>query len=462
MLCVGLMVAGVSALAQPLPPGVIYAGEYKNYLAAINTPDPTARAQAIEIWLTWYPTSVLRAGAFEAAMAAWQSAGNPAKADAVAVRLLQTDPDNVRALANRAYSGRARAMAGEEAALAPAVAAAQRGISVMVKWQKPASMSDAEFSTLKMQVLAVFDGTLAYAALQAKDYLTARKHFLAAVAVEDNLQDCYQLSVALLEGQPPDPQGFWYALRAASLARAAKNDATAEGIEKYTRSWYLHYHGSDEGWDRLVSRVASGERRPPNDLGSTISRALTAPEAAVEMANATNLGALSFGEWEFVLSHRDDSPDNQAAAEKVWKAIGEKQRGGARLKLPVKVIAATSERIEAAIAEANQSSNTPDIEVVLTHELRPLPAAGSTISIIGVLSDYRPKPFVFFLTKAELAEESMPVAGGACATPRPQMCTRDYRPACGVRQDGSRRTYGNACSACADPDVLSQAAGACP
>ena len=466
MLCAGLVFAGASARAQPsqpLPPGVIYPGEYNNYLSAINTPDLTARAQAIEIWLTWYPYSVLRAGAFEAAMAAWQSAGNPAKADAVAMRLLQSDPDNVRALANRAYSGRARAMAGEEAALAPAVTAAQRGVLAMSKWQKPASLSEAEFSTVKLQVLAVFDGTLGYAALQAKDYLHARKHFLAAVSVEpDNLQDCYQLSVALLEGQPPDPQGFWYALRAASLARAAKNGVAGESIEKYTRSWYLHYHGSDEGWDRLVSRVASGDKRPPNDLSSTITRALTASEAAVQMANVVNLSALSFGEWEFVLAHRDDSPDNQAAAEKVWKAIGEKQRGGARLKLPVKVIAASPERLEAALAEQNQSSNTADIEIAMAHELRPMPAAGTTISIIGVLSDYRPKPFLFFLTRAELAEESMPVAGGACATPRPQMCTRDYRPACGVRQDGSRRTYGNACSACADPEIVSQAAGACP
>src|SRR5476651_1833804 len=166
MLCVGLVFAGASARAQPLPPGVIYPGEYNNYLSAINTPDLTARAQAIEIWLTWYPSSVLRGGAFEAAMAAWQSAGNPAKADAVAVRLLQVDPDNVRALANRAYSGRARAMAGEEAALAPAVAAAQRGFAAMPKLQKPAAMSEADFTHLKMQLVAVLDGTLGYAALQ--------------------------------------------------------------------------------------------------------------------------------------------------------------------------------------------------------------------------------------------------------------------------------------------------------
>jgi hypothetical protein len=66
------------------------------------------------------------------------------------------------------------------------------------------------------------------------------------------------------------------------------------------------------------------------------------------------------------------------------------------------------------------------------------------------------------MTRAELAPESLPVAGGACADPRPQMCTHEYRPACGLRRDGSRKTYGNACTACSDPQVVTQAAGACP
>lgn len=467
VLCLGLACAGLPAHAQTppasLPPGITNPAEYKAYLAAINQQDAAKRASDLEIFLAWYPNSVLRIDACEQAMAAWQAANNPAKADAVAVRLLQIDPDNVRALANRAYSGRARAMAGENNALAPSVAAAQRGIAALPKWQKPASMTEPDFTRLKMQIVAIFDGTLGYAALEAKDYTKARSHFLEATTVEpDSLPDAYQLSVALLEGQPTDPLGFWYAARAMAIARAAKNDAAAAGIEKYARARYQHYHGSDAGWDKLVTRVAAGERAPPENFSASILRKMSPSETAIQLAATADPGALSFDEWELVLAHRDDSPDNKAAAEKVWQAIGEKQRGGARLKLPVKVIKATPDLIEAALSEENQASNTADLEITLTHVLQPLPASGSKISIIGTLNDYRPKPFMFFLTKAELAEESMSVAGGACADPRPQMCTRDYRPACGVLRDGSRKTFSNACSACADADVMSQAAGACP
>ena len=49
----------------------------------------------------------------------------------------------------------------------------------------------------------------------------------------------------------------------------------------------------------------------------------------------------------------------------------------------------------------------------------------------------------------------------ACKEPRPQMCTRDYRPVCAKLDDGSRKTYSNGCTACTDPKVTSYYQGAC-
>jgi hypothetical protein len=451
-----------AAPARELPRGVSNPAEYASYLAALNTADAAKRAQALEVFLAWYPGSVLRIGAYEQAMAAWQSAGDPAKADALALRLLQIDPENVRALVNRAYVGRTRAMAGAADALAPALAAAQQGMAALPKWQRPATLSEPDFTRLKLQFVAIFDGTLGFAALQAKDYGKARNHLLEAVKIEpDTMPDIYQLSVAMLEGQPLDALGFWYAARAIAISRAAKSATAAASIEKYARSRYQHYHGSDEGWSDLLARVAASGNRPPEDFAASISRALSPSESAVVMATSDPVN-LSFVEWEFVLSHREDSAENRSAADRVWKAIGDKQKGGARLKIPMKVIAATPDRLQGAISEENQASNAVDLDVELDHALSPLPAVGAAILVVGSLSNYRAQPFLFYLTKAELADESLPVAGGDCADPRPQICTREYRPACGTHRDGSRKTYGNACSACADGEVVSQAAGACP
>ncbi len=463
VLSLALALAAVDAAAQSRS-SFQNPAEYDTYMAALNSADATRRATAMEVFIAWYPASVLRVEAYEQAIAAWHAAGQPAKADALAAKLLQVDPDNVRALANRVYVGRARAVQGEPAAIASMVAAAERGLAALPKWQKPVSLTDAAFARTKEQMGAVFNGALGYAALEAKDYDKARSYYRDAVAAEpDNLQDVYQLAVSQLEGTPLDALGFWFAARSIAIARAAKNDIAARDIDRYVRSRYRLYRGSEEGWDELLARVIAGESAPPAGFVKSIPRVLTAPEKALQLVEDNDPASLSFADWVLVLRHRDATPANKAAAEKVWKAILDKQHGGGmRLKIPVKVITATPDVIEAAITDEAQAANVADLHITMSRPLAPLPAVGAKIAIVGKLSDYRPQPFRFLMTQAELAPESLPVAGGPCADPRPQMCTRDYRPACGLRRDGSRKTYGNACTACSDAQVVTQAAGACP
>ena len=184
---------------------------------------------------------------------------------------------------------------------------------------------------------------------------------------------------------------------------------------------------------------------------------------ALQLVEDNDPATLSFANWALVLRHRDVDARQQGGGRAGVEGDRRQAEGRRRrLKIPVKVISATPDRIEAAITDENQASNTVDLNVTMARPLSPLPAVGSNISILGVLSDYRPQPFLFLMVRGELAPELLPVAGGPCADPRPQMCTRDYRPACGLRRDGSRKTYGNACSACADPAVVTQGAGACP
>jgi tetratricopeptide (TPR) repeat protein len=462
LLSLVLAVASLGAAAQNRA-SFANPAEYDNFQAALNTRDPARRATAMEVFVAWYPNSILRIEALEHAMAAWTLAKEPAKADFIAGKLLQLDPDNVRALASRVYAGRTRALQGDKAATAPMAADAERGLAALARWQKPASMDAAAFARTREQMSAVFNGALGYAALQARDFDRARRHYRESVAAEpDNLQDVYQLSVAQLEGTPLDALGFWFAARAIAIARSARNDTAAADIDRYVRSRYRIYRGSEEGWDELLARVVAGERAPPGGFVKSIPRALTPAELAVQLVEDNEPGSLKVKDWALVLRHRDATPANRTAADRLWQAIVDKQQGGTRLKIPVKVIAATPDIIEAAITDEAEAGNVADLRIVMARPLAPLPAVGARIAIVGTLSEYRPQPFLFTMTRGELAPESLPVAGGACADPRPQTCTRDYRPACGVHRDGSRKTYGNACTACSNPDVVSQAAGACP
>ena len=60
----------------------------------------------------------------------------------------------------------------------------------------------------------------------------------------------------------------------------------------------------------------------------------------------------------------------------------------------------------------------------------------------------------------------------ACGSPRPEICTREYRPVCAERDTGVRCvttpcpssewiTIGNACSACSEPKVMGYRPGPC-
>jgi hypothetical protein len=48
-----------------------------------------------------------------------------------------------------------------------------------------------------------------------------------------------------------------------------------------------------------------------------------------------------------------------------------------------------------------------------------------------------------------------------CGDPRPEMCMEIYQPVCGFTKDGTSKTYGNSCHACANHDVVRYTPGEC-
>jgi len=76
--------------------------------------------------------------------------------------------------------------------------------------------------------------------------------------------------------------------------------------------------------------------------------------------------------------------------------------------------------------------------------------------------------FALFIALPAYAEQPRPApptpaASGqmTCTEPRPEVCTREYRPVCGTKRDGARQTYGNGCSACGDRNVVGHVPGPC-
>ncbi len=233
--------------------------EYKAYNDAISQTTPQTKAPALEAYLTAYPQSAVKAATLEQLMLAYSSF-DPAKTLDAADRLLQVDPNNLRALTFEVYfrqqaGDQATDAAAKQAAYDKAAEYAQKGLTVT----KPQEMSDADFNALKTAATPVFYRAIATAALGKKDAATAvdaLKKDLASVPVADTtkpgplLQDTYTLGSAYYQSTPPDLINCaWYAARAAAFAPEPYKSQMLP-LAKYC---YKKYHGADDGFDALLA-----------------------------------------------------------------------------------------------------------------------------------------------------------------------------------------------------------------
>jgi hypothetical protein len=389
--------------------------EFTAYMTALNMTDPHAKAQAMENFVKQYPSSIVKVEALEQALAGYQAQPtNAAKVEAIATQLLQADPGHVPALAI------ITAIKQNQASTAPQFAElrslGEKGLQALQGWKKPEGMSNEDYDKRKVLMKGIFASAAGFGALQAKDYAAAKSDYLLAIEAEPtNFVHFFRLAVAMLEPTPQDINGFWYGAKAISLAQG--NQAAIQSISPYLTSRYKKYHGGMDGWDQLVTSTAAATAPP---AGFTIKPAPTVCELAADAVPPGKPIELSFSDRETVLGCRDKSPANKAAAEAVWQDLQKLQKNGeAKLKVPVKVIAAPDNNtLEVAVGEDNQKDNKTDMKVQMEKPMTKLPAVGSTTDIIGVISDYTPEPFMFTMTKGELPAPPKPKPPVKKATPR--------------------------------------------
>src|SRR5208337_2080927 len=186
-----LLVLAVSPLAQQMAAQAAQAGqpaqssqkqikdpaEYNAYVNAIQQTNPAQKAAAVEAFLQTYPNSVMKEDALEQLMAAYQGAGDAQKTIDTANRILQVNPNNVRALALLAYNSRAAASQGGpqmQQNLDKAKEYCEKGLQAVHNMAKPEGMSDADFTKFHNETSAIFEGAVGFAALQQKDFATAQ------------------------------------------------------------------------------------------------------------------------------------------------------------------------------------------------------------------------------------------------------------------------------------------------
>jgi tetratricopeptide (TPR) repeat protein len=387
-----------SGASQSSGPVIKDPAEYNAYMAAIQQTDANAKISGLEAFLTQYPNSVVKSDAMELLLAAYQQTGNEAKTLDIAQKMLDANPNNVRALAILTYTYRAKAMnGGPDAAqnITKAQDFGQKGLGAIDSFPKPQGMPDADFDKLKTQMMQIFESAVGNGAFQNKDYPTAIKNLKAASdASPTDFSLVYPLALAYLQSTPPDYiNGVWYASRASVIAPAQFKAQ----IQKYAESQYNKYHGGDDGWSDVLAQAQANTTQP---AGFTIKPAPTPAEQAHTLATSKTPKDMSFAEWQMVLSNAQQ-PDQDT----VWNAIK-----GVGLQMEGTVIAATDTELQIAASQDDIDQKRADIILTMTGPIpaRLMPKVGATLDFGGTPESYTPNPFVMTMDKGTLLKAAAP------------------------------------------------------
>jgi hypothetical protein len=369
--------------------------EYNAYVGAIQQQDAAAKVSGLEAFLAQYPNSVMKEDALEVLMGAYQQAGNQAKVMDTANRLLTANANNVRALVLLAYNERAAQK------WADAKGHAERGLQALPTMPKPDGTSDADFEKQKGQLAELLESVAGFSALQLKDNATAEKDLRLAVEADPtNVENVYPYALACLTATPEDDvNGLFFIARAANLV---KDPAGKAQITKFGRSKYVKYHGSDEGWNDLLTLTATTTLPA---AGFTVKQYVppTPAEQAHDLVKdktPADIKKLSFAEWELVLSA--GTPED---ADKVWSVIK-----GVPLQMEATVVKAGATELQIAASQDDIDAKRADIVVTMTGTIPPklMPADGSTLDFEGTPVSFAPNPFVMTMEKGALLTKAVP------------------------------------------------------
>jgi hypothetical protein len=394
--------------AQQTGGGVTLApAEYNDYTAAIGQSSPQAQAQALEAFLTKYPQSQVKNDVLQRLMAAYSSI-NPPTPDSItktldaADRLLQVDPNNIRAYTMKTYFNMSAAdqttdPAAKLAALDKAAEAATKGLAAT----KPNDMSEADFNNVKNAAAPFFHRAIAADALIKKDGATAvtqLKQNLASAKPEETktpgpiLQDTYTLAQAYYQSTPPELLNCaWYATRAASFAPEPYKSQMMP-LAKYC---YKKYHGADDGFDALAT-ASQASLDPPANIKDTIKPAPSPADIVKQViASTPDLATLAISDKEFIL--QNGSPEDSA---KVWDTIK-----GKSVQFPdATVVSVTDTALQVAVSDDAVQSKTADFTFNLTAPLKTPPAAGAKVTVTGTYASFTPQPIMITMSDGAVVE----------------------------------------------------------
>src|SRR5580692_2151714 len=325
--------------------------EFNAYQMFTTQTDPKAKASAGESFLTTYPQSIAKNLVLDSLIDNYQGLGDADKTLSAASRLLQVDPNNMKAILISVFIKKGQCGKTSDAqACDDAAALASKGLQVA----KPASTSDDDWKKQTGLAYPVFHSTIALDdAVSKKDFKAAQDEYKAELMLYTDdqsksagLQDTLLLAQAYKQPGPAQDlvKACWFYARVWDFAPANYKAQIEPQLEYY----YKKYHGALDGLDGLKT-AAQASTFPP---GSFVISPAKSPAEQIHdlLASTPDLNTLALADKETVLAlgSKDD-------ADKLWALLKDKQSP-----VPGIVIEATATTIKVAVTQDAKDAKVAD------------------------------------------------------------------------------------------------------
>jgi tetratricopeptide (TPR) repeat protein len=385
-----------------------------------------AKAAAIEGFLQTYPNSVVKDDLLGDLMTTYTSLQEYPKAIDAANRLLKDDPNNLGAFTIEVYSnvvqaGQTADPAAKQALLDDAAAMAQRGLDTT----KPIMTPQADWDKRKNAATPIFAAAMGADADAKKDTAGAEKAYiteLKSMKPADTqvpgqaLQDTFNLGVDYLHQTPPDYISCaFYAARASYFAPGPYKSQMLPTATYCFKKYQGPQPPAGQTFDKLQA-LAQANVFAPADLGTQFT--MYVPPKPSDLAHQAvistpDLNTLALQDKEFILGNGTTStPDPTdptktipGDADKVWAVMN-----GVTAEVPGTVISATADQIQLAVSDDAIQSKTADFTVNMKEPLKEVPAAGTSIKVVGTFDSYTKMPTMIILKDGTIPAEKKPPA----------------------------------------------------